>query len=117
MKKLTIIFLLLLLAGPAGAATYYKKANGTAANKAAATGNCLTCLSDPSVCMNQAVYDGETFSDGDIIISCYVSIGLPGKVWSETFINGSQTIVIPPAKYLTITSEYVTIGGEKLNIQ
>lgn len=44
-------------------ATYYMRADGTAANKAAATGP----ETSQSACMNVSVHNGETFSAGDII--------------------------------------------------
>lgn len=44
-------------------AEYYMRADGTAANKAAATGP----ASDASKCMSIATHNGETFSGGDII--------------------------------------------------
>lgn len=44
-------------------ATYYLRADGTAANKAAATGP----ISDPSKCMTFAVHNAQTYSAGDII--------------------------------------------------
>ena len=45
-------------------ATYYMRADGTAANKAAATGP----SSNVAACMNVTVHNGETFSANDIII-------------------------------------------------
>jgi len=44
--------------------TYYMRADGTAANKGAASGPGST----QSACMNVSVHNGETFSAGDIII-------------------------------------------------
>src|SRR3990172_5515404 len=46
--------------------TYYIRADGTAANKGAASGPGST----QSACMNIAVHNGETFSAGDIIKLC-----------------------------------------------
>jgi len=65
MKKLLILFILLISVNAWGA-TYYIRADGTAANKAAATGPCGTVGN----CMSVAIHDGETFSAGDIIIVC-----------------------------------------------
>lgn len=45
-------------------ATYYMRADGSAANKAAATGP----TSSASACMNISVHNGETFSAGDTIV-------------------------------------------------
>ena len=45
-------------------ATYYMRADGTAANKAAATGP----ATDASKCMNITVHNAESFSSGDSII-------------------------------------------------
>ena len=44
-------------------ATYYVRNDGTAANKAAGTGP----ASDASACMSVATFNGETFSDNDVI--------------------------------------------------
>lgn len=46
--------------------TYFLRADGTAANKAAATGPGSTQAN----CMNVAVHNGETFSAGDNIVIC-----------------------------------------------
>jgi len=46
--------------------TYYMRADGTAANKAAASGPGTS----QSACMNVSVHNGETFSAGDIIKIC-----------------------------------------------
>lgn len=66
--KAIIIGLILpfLMVGYAFSATYYMRADGTAANKAAATG----AGSTQANCMNVTVHDSETFSAGDIIILC-----------------------------------------------
>ena len=47
-------------------ATYYMRADGTAANKAAASGPCGTQAN----CMSIATHNGETFSAGDTIVLC-----------------------------------------------
>ncbi len=50
-------------------ATYYMRADGTAANKGAAGGP----GSSQSACMNVSVHNGETFSDNDVTVtSCWV---------------------------------------------
>jgi hypothetical protein len=69
MKKLLLLFL--LLSSPAWAATYYLSNNGTAANKEAASGPCTTAAN----CMNRAVYAGETFANGDVIVHCSTPLG------------------------------------------
>lgn len=48
----------------AQATTYYMRADGSAANKAAAIGP----TSDPTACMNTTVHNAQTFSAGDIIL-------------------------------------------------
>ena len=96
MKRLIIIFILIiLLAGTALATTYYKHPLGSAADKAAGSGPCTTLAN----CMSPSVYAGETFVDGDVIIHCHTPVGLPGKIWSESFINASQTLSIPGVSY------------------
>ncbi len=62
MKKILLLILLYpLLTG----ATYYMRADGTAANKAAAT-----ACSAASTAMSISTHDGETFSAGDTIYLC-----------------------------------------------
>jgi len=56
---------LILAAGQAWATTYYMRADGSAANKAAAT----SC-SAAATAMSVATHNGETFSAGDIITLC-----------------------------------------------
>ena len=63
-------------------ATYYVRADGTAANKAAATGP----GSVQSACMNRGVHNGETFAAGDIII---VS-GLGGSITAGALVPPSD---------------------------
>jgi len=68
MKKLIILFILLLSVNAWGA-TYYMRHDGTAANKAAASGPCSTQAN----CMSVATHNTEGasgFSAGDIIIAC-----------------------------------------------
>ncbi|MCK4579052.1 MAG: hypothetical protein KAU50_09700 [Candidatus Marinimicrobia bacterium] len=66
MKKLFIALFLLFLPLQAGAATYYVRADGTAVNKAAATGP----GNIQANCMNMTVHNGETFSAGDVVKVC-----------------------------------------------
>jgi len=66
MKKLIIIGLILLLPSWAFGATYYMRSDGTAANKAAASGPCGTQAN----CMSIATHDADTYSAGDTIILC-----------------------------------------------
>lgn len=121
MKKYLILALILIPAA-GWCATYSFRVNGTAADKAAAAGsNCAACATDPSTCMGPTVYAGETFSDGDVIVRCHSILGgIPLPIWSTSFADVSQTLSIPAAptaKYLTITSEFVTIEGNKIDIQ
>jgi len=95
MKRLALVLSLLLLAGSAWGATYYKRSNGTAANKGAASGPCTTAAN----CMSPSTYAGETFADGDVIVHCHTSQGLPGKIWSEGFSDVSQTLSISTDSY------------------
>lgn len=62
-KLLLLLFLILCFTTSGWSATYYMRADGTAANKAAATGP----ASDAAACMNISVHNGETFSAGDTI--------------------------------------------------
>jgi len=66
MKKLLIILCLILIPGLAWGATYYMRADGTAANKAAATGPCSVVAN----CMSIATHDADTYSADDIIVVC-----------------------------------------------
>ncbi|MGO9213715.1 MAG: hypothetical protein ACLP9S_07450 [Syntrophales bacterium] len=63
--KLISFITILLFVSPAWAATYYMRADGTAANKAAAT----SC-SAASTAMSIATHNGETFSGDDVINLC-----------------------------------------------
>ena len=58
--KILYTILILLFSTPLWAATYYLRADGTAANKAAATG-----CSAASTAMSIATHNSETFSAGD----------------------------------------------------
>ena len=64
MKKLFITLAILLFAWPCWGATYYVRADGSAANKAAATGP----ATDSTLCMSMATANGETYASGDIVI-------------------------------------------------
>ena len=66
MKRFLIFLLILSWVGIAEGTEYYMRADGTAANKAAATGPCGTVGN----CMNMTVHNGETFSGDDIIYLC-----------------------------------------------
>ena len=66
MKKLFYILLLILfLASPAWGTTYYMRSDGTAANKAAATG-----CGSASTAMSESKHNSESFSAGDEIHMC-----------------------------------------------
>ena len=65
-KILFLIFLIwggIFSAGFVSAATYYVRADGTAANKSVATSS-----DSASTSMSAAIFNGETFSDGDVIV-------------------------------------------------
>jgi hypothetical protein len=93
MKKILICVMVLLFVGQAWGTTYYVRSNGSAANKEAATGPCTTAAN----CMSLSTYAGETFADGDVIVRCHTPIGIPGKIWSEGFVDASVTLSIPAA--------------------
>ena len=82
LKLIGLIVVFLLLAQSSFAATYYMRADGTAANKAAAT----SC-SAAATAMTIATHDAETFSVGDIITFCGDSVG--GKHRAEMDIPSS----------------------------
>lgn len=100
-KIALLILMALLFAASLQAATYYLKPTGTAADKAAATGPCTTTAN----CMNRTVYNAETFSDGDVIVWCDVSTGIPSKVWSWGSINVSKTLSIPLESYALLETD------------
>ena len=65
-KALQVLVFCMLTLGlviPAWSATYYMRADGTAANKAAATGP----ASDKTKCMSITTHNKQTFSPGDRI--------------------------------------------------
>ena len=108
MKRLiTLILIVLLLAGQAFAATYYYRSSGTAANKGAASGPCTTLAN----CMNGSVYAGETFADGDIIVRCFQ---LADDGIDLMFLTVNQTLSIPSAANMRVDISANTrtlIGG------
>jgi hypothetical protein len=120
MKRLLIIsILIILMAGTAWATTYYKSNTGTAATKGAATGPCTTNAN----CMPQSLFDSlyatQDFTDGvDVIVSCKTPLGLPGKIWSESFGNPSRIITYPPVVVTVNTrvdmsaNTRTTVGGD-----
>jgi parallel beta-helix repeat protein len=61
-----VFLLFFLLPLQAWGATYYMRADGTAANKGAATGPCGAV----GTAMNVTVHNGETFAAGDVINLC-----------------------------------------------
>lgn len=115
-RKIIIVLCLLLAAGQAWGATYYKRSNGSAANKEAATGPCTT----PENCMSSTIYSGEIFENGDIIVHCHTLQGIPGKIWSEGFLDISQTLSLVPnnalkdsdGKYFKVEGAYFIVQGE-----
>jgi hypothetical protein len=116
MKKLLFMLVILLAAGTAWATTYYKHPSGSAADKAAAEGPCTTTAN----CMSPSVYAGETFADGDVIVHCHTPVGIPGKIWSESFINASQTLSIPAVVSYALleTGDKILLEtGDKLLLQ
>lgn len=111
-RRLLIAALILFLPALALGATYYKSPTGSAANKEAATeGPCTTAAN----CMSFSVYAGETFADGDVIVHCDTPIGIPGKIWSEGFVDVSQTLSIPAASsYILLvdgSSKFLLVNG------
>ena len=109
LAKLCLFLLIIaLISGQAWGATYFYRANGTAANKEAAEGPCTTAAN----CMGPVVYAGETFSDGDVIVRCHTPIGIPGKIWSEGFVDASVTLSIPAA-----TSYVLAESGDKILLE
>jgi hypothetical protein len=117
--KLTIsILLLLVLAVPGWGATYYMRADGTAANKAAATSPNAAATS-----MSVAKHNSETFADGDIILlssqggtyisqltlpSSGTSLGIlydkvPEELPTFTVTDGNYCIDLNNKNYITIT--------------
>jgi hypothetical protein len=79
----------------APAETYYLRADGTAANKAAATGP----PSDASKCMSVATHNSQTFSDGDII-----KLGDKGGNYTSQ--------LIPPSSGSSVGITYTRADGE-----
>jgi hypothetical protein len=103
MKKYTFVFMICLMAGQAWATTYYLRPNGTAADKAASEGPCTTVAN----CMNVTVYNSITdFNAGDVIVHCYTPLGLPGKIWSESFSNISRTVTTPTNAFKDADAKY-----------
>jgi len=92
--KLLSILILLLLASPAWGATYYMRADGTAANKGAANSP-----NAAATAMSVATHNGETFSAGDII-----ELSSQGGTFSAR--------IVPPTSgvtYKNVTGETPTI--------
>jgi hypothetical protein len=94
MKRLFLIFLLLLLTVPVWGATYYIAEGGSAANKEAAT----SCTSAMSV----TVHNSETFTAGDIIYLCdnggYISAQIqPPSDGVEYHVMAGDNVYIYPS--------------------
>ena len=115
MKRLVLIALLLSMAGQGWGATYYMRADGTAANKGAASGGCGTVAN----CMSVTTHNSETFSAGDIIYFCddggdftttslvIPSSGAAGNVITYKNAPGETPEINPVATYTT----WVSHGG------
>ena len=119
MKKF-IIILILLFASPVFSATYYMRADGTAANKTAAT----SCDS-ASTAMSVALHNAETFTAGDTINLCddggdYTSIlilpttGTAGNVITYQAAAGDSPIIRGDST--TITGTWTNTTGNEYSI-
>ena len=118
--NLALVFALLLIGGQAWGATYSFRANGTAADKAAAAGsNCAACTTDPSTCMGATVYNGETFANGDVIVRCNsIMGGIPLLIFSEIFADISVTLSVPESYVLLETGDKLLLeSGDKMVLQ
>jgi len=107
---LSILFVTLIVT-PSWASTYYIRADGTAANKAAATGP----ETDPAACMTITTHNGETFSPGDIIIVSGLGGVLRTTAWkvpsdgtSGSLIEyrGSNNAIISGGTFITGFTQY-----------
>lgn len=93
-------FAMLFSSNGVWAATYYVRADGTAANKSAAIGP----SSDAAACMSVTVHNAETFSSGDIIL-----LSSRGGI-----IRGG---IVPPTAgciYKNVAGENVTLTSRRL---
>ncbi|MBU4259808.1 MAG: right-handed parallel beta-helix repeat-containing protein [Proteobacteria bacterium] len=92
-KQIILALLMVGVSGAAWGATYYMRADGTAANKSVATGP----STDPTKCMNITVHNAAIFFDGDVI---YLSD--KGGIY---YIDTLSTYFTPPSSG---TSQYIT---------
>ena len=113
----TILLTILLSASGAWGATYYMRADGTAANAAAATGPCATAAS----CMSVTTHNASTFATGDTITVCDDGGEYTGDKWvtipssgsnsgSRITYIGSGTPVIDTSK-ITATGDWANSSG------
>ena len=101
MKKILLI-LALLSAAPVWATTYYMRADGSAANKAAAT----SC-SAASTAMNVTTHNAQTFSAGDTVTLCDT-----GGVFRDAILTPpSSGSVGSPITYTNSGSPVVSAGN------
>lgn len=94
MKRLSITLLLLLTFAPAWAATYCMRADGTAANLAAATGP----TTDAAACMSVATHNAASMTSGDTVI-----LADDGGDFTAT--------IIPPTANVTYQGEAGVVYG------
>ena len=112
MKRLILsILFVLLMVGYGWATTYYYRADGSAANKGAAT----SC-SAAATSMDATVLNGETFSAGDIITNCGDDVGGITRVQLTPPSSGSDgspiTFNCADGKTCTYSGgELVTLSG------
>lgn len=116
MKRLFLIFLFLLISCPAWGATYYMRADGTAATIGASTGGC----SDATSCMSVSGHNSFTITSGSTITLCdtggnysaqvnvkpgvtYIAETGQSPTWNMGGANSSA--------FYSITSNNVTIDG------
>jgi len=121
MKKiLPVIIAILFISINAFGAIYYMRADGTAANKAAASGPCSTQAN----CMSMAIHTGETFSAGDIVKLCdnggdYTAVLTPPSSGSDgnpiTYIaeTGDTPVIDVSVDYSSWTGEGETVILDK----
>lgn len=100
-----VFLLLLLLPLQAWGATYYMRADGTAANKGAATGPCGTRAN----AMNVSVHNGQSFSAGDTIYLC--DDGGDYKTQMNFTSSGSEG---NPIKYQAASGDSPTFNGSEV---
>lgn len=106
------LFAILFFLTPVWGATYYMRTDGTAANKAAATGPGSTQAN----CMNEATHNGETFAAGDTIVLCDDGGVFDGKIVPPTSGSSGNEITYEEESGDTVVLTYTATAAHAIDL-